>query len=165
VFFSLADRDKPVGLEAARRFVDLGFTIAATSGTSKYLRDHGVPVATEVAKVGEVAEKVTQAPETTEVANTAESAEAAGTTEAADAVELISSGLVQLVVNSPRGRGPRADGAHIRRAASVHSIPCLTTAAAARAAAAGIADWAAHPLTATCLQEYHQGDQQQFPLE
>ena len=148
VFFSLADRDKPVGLEAARRFVDLGFTIAATSGTSRYLREHGVPVATEVAKVAET------------------SAETPGdTVGGADAVELISSGLVQLVVNSPRGRGPRADGAHIRRAASVHNIPCLTTAAAARAAAAGIADWAAHPLTATCLQEYHQGDQQQFPFE
>jgi carbamoyl-phosphate synthase large subunit len=139
VFFSLADRDKPVGLEAARRFADLGFQLAATAGTARYLREHGVPVATEVAKVGE----------------------SAG---GQDAVELISSGRVQLVVNSPRGRGPRADGAHIRRAASVHSIPCLTTAAAARAAAAGIADWAVHALTVTCLQEYHQGDQQQFPF-
>src|SRR4029077_12196287 len=117
----------------------------ATSGTSQYLREHGVPVATEVAKVGE--------------------ANPDGQAHGADAVELISSGLVQLVANSPRGRGPRADGAHIRRAASVHNIPCLTTAAAARAAAAGVADWAAHPLTATCLQEYHQGDQQQFPFE
>ena len=37
---------------------------------------------------------------------------------ATDAVELISSGKVDLVVNTPRGRGPRADGAHIRRAAT-----------------------------------------------
>jgi carbamoyl-phosphate synthase large subunit len=138
VFLSLADRDKSVGLEAARRFTELGFTIAATVGTARYLRDHGVPVATEVAKVGE----------------------STGT----DAIELISSGQVRLVVNSPRGRGPRADGAHIRRAASVHNIPCLTTAAAARAAAAGIADWAAHPLTVTCLQEYHGDDQMQLPF-
>ena len=35
------------------------------------------------------------------------------------------------MVNSPRGRGARADGAYIRRAANVHRIPCLTTAAAA----------------------------------
>ena len=34
-----------------------------------------------------------------------------------DAVDLISSGKVDLVVNTPRGRGPRADGNHIRRAA------------------------------------------------
>jgi carbamoyl-phosphate synthase large subunit len=81
-----------------------------------------------------------------------------------DAVELIGSGEIRLVINSPRGRGPRADGAHIRRAASVHNVPCLTTAAAARAAAAGLADWLANPLTVTCLQEYHQGDQLQLPL-
>ena len=53
---------------------------------------------------------------------------------------------MQLVVNTPRGRGPRADGAHIRAAALAHHVPCLTTLAAARAAAAGIADWADHPL-------------------
>ena len=36
-----------------------------------------------------------------------------------DAVDLISSGKVDLVVNTPRGRGPRTDGMHIRRAAIV----------------------------------------------
>ena len=54
-----------------------------------------------------------------------------------DAVDLIAAGQIQLVVNSPRGRGPRADGAHIRTAAGVAHIPCLTTAAAALAAAHG----------------------------
>ena len=63
-----------------------------------------------------------------------------------DAVELIAAGKVQLVVNTPRGRGPRADGVHIRAAALAHQVPCLTTVAAARAAAAGIADWISHPL-------------------
>ena len=53
-----------------------------------------------------------------------------------------------LVVNTPRGRGPRADGAHIRRAASVNKVSCLTTVAAALAAANGMADRAAHPLPA-----------------
>ena len=59
-----------------------------------------------------------------------------------DAVDLISSGKVDLVVNTPRGRGPRADGAHIRRTATARGIPCLTTVAAALAASAGIAEWA-----------------------
>jgi carbamoyl-phosphate synthase large subunit len=81
-----------------------------------------------------------------------------------DAVELIRSGKVQLVINTPRGRGPRADGAHIRRAANVHQVACLTTVAAARAAAAGIADWAGHPLSVRSLQEYHRDDQQQLVL-
>ena len=64
---------------------------------------------------------------------------------ASDAVELIAEGKVQLVVNTPRGRGPRADGQHIRAAALTHQVPCLTTVAAARAAAAGIADVRAPP--------------------
>ncbi|MGB1376964.1 MAG: carbamoyl-phosphate synthase large subunit, partial [Miltoncostaeaceae bacterium] len=34
VFLSLADRDKDVGVEAARIFTELGFTLAATSGTA-----------------------------------------------------------------------------------------------------------------------------------
>ena len=59
---------------------------------------------------------------------------------ASDAVELIAQGKVQLVVNTPRGLGPRADGQHIRMASVAHKVPCLTTLAAARAAAAGMAD-------------------------
>jgi carbamoyl-phosphate synthase large subunit len=141
VFMSLADRDKVVGTEAARRFVEAGFTIAATTGTADALDAAGVPVATRVAKVGE----------------------ATGT----DAVELISSDKVDLVVNSPRGRGARADGAHIRAAASVQGIPCLTTAAAGLAAANGILDRAAHELRVRTLQEFHAGldkDRPELPL-
>ncbi len=131
VFMSLADRDKAVGIEAARRFVEAGFTIAATAGTADSLEAEGIPVDTRVAKVGD----------------------SVGT----DAVELISSGKVDLVVNSPRGRGARADGAHIRGAASVQGIPCLTTAAAGLAAANGILDRAASPMRVRTLQEFHAG--------
>ncbi|HET6873513.1 MAG TPA: carbamoyl-phosphate synthase large subunit, partial [Acidimicrobiales bacterium] len=137
VFFSLADRDKVVGVAAARRFVQLGFTIAATSGTASYFEAEGVPVATRVAKVSN------------------ESGPSGGE----DAVALIRDGKVNLVVNTPRGRGPRADGAYIRMAANQHRVACLTTVAAARAAAAGIADRAANKLTVRSLQEYHQSEQ------
>jgi carbamoyl-phosphate synthase large subunit len=131
VLLSLADRDKAAGLTAAQQFVALGFEIAATSGTAAYLREQGVPVATVVTKLGEQG--------------------------GADAVELIASGQVQLVVNSPRGRGPRADGAHIRAAAGSHRVPLLTTVAAGVAAAKGMADWARHPLRVRTLQEYQRG--------
>ena len=144
VFMSLADRDKAGGTEVARRFVDLGFEILATEGTARYLREHDVAVAVEVAKVGE--------PTPAEGSRT-------------DAVALIASGRVHLVVNTPRGRGPRADGAHIRSAANVHKVACLTTLAAARAAAAGIADTRAHPLSVVSLQEYHRGDQLRLSLD
>jgi carbamoyl-phosphate synthase large subunit len=70
-------------------------------------------------------------------------------------VELISSGRVQLVVNTPRGRGARADGARIRSSALLHQVPCLTTLAAARAAAAGMADWKRHGMSVVSLQEVH----------
>ena len=75
------------------------------------------------------------------------------------AVELIAGGEIDLVVNTPRGRGPRADGAYIRRAANTHKVPCLTTAAAALAAAGGIADWARYGLVVKSLQEYYEGGQ------
>src|SRR5258708_31589293 len=45
VFLSLADRDKPAGLRAARRFAALGFSVAATRGTTRFLREGGVAVA------------------------------------------------------------------------------------------------------------------------
>ena len=74
-----------------------------------------------------------------------------------DGVELISSGGIDLVVNSPRGRGPRADGAHLRRAAASHQVPLLTTAAAALAAANGVGEWNRTDLGVRSLQAYHQG--------
>ena len=49
---SLADRDKPAGLEVAG-FDVLGFSIAATLGTPGNLRAEGLAVDTLVAKVGE----------------------------------------------------------------------------------------------------------------
>ena len=130
VFLSLADRDKAVGLEAARGFVELGLDLVATSGTAEHLRSNDLPVSTVVAKLGE---------------------------EGTDGVELVRSGAVQLVVNSPRGRGPRADGEHIRAAAGAQGVPLLTTGNAALAAARGLADWRTYPLAVRTLQEYHQG--------
>jgi carbamoyl-phosphate synthase large subunit len=131
VFLSLADRDKVTGVRAAQQFRQLGFTIAATSGTADHLRANGVEVGTVVAKIGDA--------------------------EGHDAVDLIEGGEVVLVVNSPRGRGPRADGAHIRAAAGRHQVPLLTTAAAGLAAANGISDRTRHALQVRPLQEYHRG--------
>jgi carbamoyl-phosphate synthase large subunit len=158
VFFSLADRDKPAGVAVARRFVQLGFRLAATSGTAACFEAEGVPVDTVVAKVsaGESGEGTSQAGGPGRGAGTPGSAVDA---EGVDAVALLRDGKVDLVVNTPRGRGPRADGAYIRRAANQHRVACLTTVAAARAAAAGIADRSASPLEVRSLQEYHESAQ------
>ena len=129
VFLSVADRDKEQAVAAAERFVELGFSIVATSGTAEALRSAGIEVASVVAKIGE--------------------------DDGTNAVDLIESGDVNLVINSPRGRGPRADGAHIRRAAGERNVPLLTTAAAGLAAANGMVDRANHPLRVRPLQDYH----------
>ncbi len=130
VFFSLADRDKAAGLVLARQLRELGFTLAATFGTANYLEANGVPVETPVGKVG-----VRDG--------------------ASDAVDLIRSGLVQLVINTPSGRGARADGQHIRSACTVQNVACLTTLSAGLAAARGIADTAEHGWRVASLQELH----------
>jgi carbamoyl-phosphate synthase large subunit len=62
---------------------------------------------------------------------------------------------VDLVVNTPQGRGPRADGDEIRRAATRHRVACITTVAGAVAAAAGITERAAHDPQVRPLQEHH----------
>jgi len=139
VFVSLADRDKPAGVRAAARLVDLGFDLAATDGTADYLERHHIRVAQRVAKVMSEDEPAAPTPDGRPTA-----------------VDLIAGGKVALVVNSPRGRGARADGAYIRRAANVHRIPCLTTAAAALAAAESSLDRSRHELRVRTLQEYHQ---------
>jgi carbamoyl-phosphate synthase large subunit len=135
VFLSLADRDKPAGLTAARRLVELGFSLVATAGTAAALEGAGIPVDAVVAKLGEDREP------------------------GMDAVDMISSGKVDLVINTPRGRGPRADGNHIRRAATAHRVSCVTTVAAAVAAASGLAEWSTSEPQVRSLQEYHRDGQ------
>ena len=129
VFMSMADRDKEAGLRAARILNALGYRVAATAGTAGHLRRGGVPVAVEVAKLGDG--------------------------EGRHAVDLIEAGEVQLVINSPRGRGPRADGKHIRSAAGRVGVPLLTTGAAAVAAADGLRDLRSHEPAVRSLQDYH----------
>jgi carbamoyl-phosphate synthase large subunit len=136
VFFSLADRDKPAGLVAARRLAELGFSLVATAGTADALQANGIRVDAIVGKLGESA------------------------TAGVDAVELIASGKVDLVINTPRGRPARpGDGDHIRRAATAHRVSCVTTVAAALAVASGLAEWAASEPQVRSLQEYHRDQQ------
>jgi carbamoyl-phosphate synthase large subunit len=147
VFFSLADRDKAAGVGAARAFVDCGadggtpaFRLAATSGTARLLRENNIDVAPLVIKLGEHA-----------------GAHGPG---AVDAVELIRSGTVKLVVNTPRGSPSRGDGRYIREAAAANGVACVTTVAAARAAAAGVAAWREGGLSVRSLQEHQESLQQ-----
>ena len=115
VFVSLADKDKSHGIEPARSLIDLGFTILATTGTAALLRQSGITV-TEVRKYSE----------------------GQGALGQRTIVDLLHAGEIDLVINTPVGRGTRADGWMIRTAAIQRSIPCITTTAGFSAAVAGI---------------------------
>ena len=127
IFLSLADRDKASGLVAARRFAELGFSFVATAGTATALRAEGLAVEDVIDKIS-------------------------ATSSGVDAVELLESGKVVLVINTPGGAGPRADGAHIRRTATARGIPCVTTVAAALAASAGLLEKTHHDVTVRSLR-------------
>ncbi|MDE3007788.1 MAG: carbamoyl-phosphate synthase large subunit [Acidobacteriota bacterium] len=130
VFFSLADRDKVEGLALASELRRLGFTLAATVGTAGFLRSNGLDVETLVGKVGLGDLGV-------------------------DAVSLLSSGAVHLVVNTPSGSGAHVDGATIRAACVAHGVPCITTLKAGFAAVKGIEDTRARGWRVRSLQELH----------
>ena len=130
VFMSMADRDKRLAPEIGRILTGLGYEIAATAGTAARLRACGVQVAMAVAKIG-----------------TGEPGR--------HAVDLIEAGEVGLVINTPSGRGPRADGDHIRAAAGRAGIALFTTGAAALAAARGLRDLEDHQPAVRSLQEHH----------
>jgi carbamoyl-phosphate synthase large subunit len=127
VFISVADKDKAGIVPIARRLEKLGFDLYATSGTARHLAASGIR-ATAVSKLGE-----------------------SGVT----GVDLIESGKVGLVINTPRGRGPRADGYYIRRAALEYHVPCITTLPGAEAAVSGIASLLRGSYEVRSLQEYH----------
>jgi carbamoyl-phosphate synthase large subunit len=110
VYISVANRDKRAVVLIARAFADLGFEISASEGTAEVLTNNGLPV-TVVLKIGEHGE---------------------------DVLGLIEERGVDLIVNTPWGRGARTDGYLIRRKALMHGVPCITTLAAAAAAVQGI---------------------------
>lgn len=115
VFISLADKDKSAGIEPARALAAMGFGLIATAGTAKILAENGI-LTTSVRK----------------------NSEGPGLFGERTAVDLITSGSVELVINTPVGRGTRQDGWLIRTAAVQRSIPCITTTAGFNAAVSGI---------------------------
>ena len=131
VFISLADKDKSSAVAPARILSELGFTLIATSGTSAFLSRHGIS-SIQVRKnsegIGPMGEKT--------------------------AVDLINASGVDLVINTPVGRGTRQDGWLIRTAAVQRSIPCITTTAGFSAAVAGIQALQRGELSVKSLQEW-----------
>lgn len=108
VFISVKNKDKRVIVFIAKKLHELGFRIVATEGTAKALRKHGIPVAEVIGKVGEKGR--------------------------GNVVDRITRLEVDLIINTPMGKGPLSDNYLIRQQAIIHKIPCFTTISAAAAA-------------------------------
>ncbi|HWD28895.1 MAG TPA: carbamoyl-phosphate synthase large subunit [Rhizomicrobium sp.] len=126
VFISVRDIDKPLALEPARKMLDLGFEIIATSGTADALEAAGIAVK-RINKVQEGRPHV---------------------------VDALKNGEIHLVFNTTEGARSLADSMSIRRTALTMKVPYYTTLAAASAAAAAIAALQKGEMDVAPLQTY-----------
>ncbi len=106
IMVTVNDSDKPTVTPIVRRFHEMGFHLIATEGTARYLQKRGIPCE-RVHKVWEGRP---------------------------NAVDLLMSGRVQLLINTPLGKYSQRDDYELRRAALVHRVPYTTTMSAASAA-------------------------------
>jgi carbamoyl-phosphate synthase large subunit len=126
VFVSVKDADKPRILDATKLLSALGFNIIATTGTQRFLAEHGV----KAAKVNKVLE---------------------GRPHIVDAIK---NRQVQIVFNTTEGAQALADSRSLRQAALLHKVPYYTTLHGAVAAALGIKAYLAGDLEVRALQTY-----------
>jgi len=131
VFVSLADKDKAQGIQAAHDLSRIGFQILATGGTADALSAKQIPC-TRVRK----------------------HSEGTGPFGEKTIVELINAGSIDLIINTPVGRGTRQDGWLIRTAAVQRSVPCITTTAGFKAAVEGIKSLQREELSIRSIQSW-----------
>ncbi len=131
IFISVCDRDKQAIVPLATSLKKLGFKLSSTSGTAKTLRQVGIKVE-EIAKVRQGRPNV---------------------------VDLIKSGKIGLIINTPMGGRARSDGYYIRTAAAKHGIPCITTMQGALAMLEGLAEIANSSLEPISIQDYYKQSQ------
>lgn len=127
VFISVRDSDKRNIVFLAKKLQDMGFTIVATLGTAKTLRNNNVKV--------EVIKKMRDGKP--------------------NFLDIVRSGEVALIINTPIGKKPHSDGAIIRSTAVMRGIPCVTTMAGAQASVNGIESALDMEETVKSLQEYY----------
>jgi carbamoyl-phosphate synthase large subunit len=127
VFVTVNDHDKATVVPIARRFHALGFRILGTEGTARYLRARGIPTE-RVLKVYEGRP---------------------------NAIDLLVSGQIHLLINTPLGKLTQQDDYAIRRAALQHRIPYTTTLSAASAACDAIIALRSRAGEVRALQEWH----------
>jgi carbamoyl-phosphate synthase large subunit len=127
IFISVNDRDKRHVLPLAKELSSLGFRLLVTRGTQAALESAGI-AAESVYKVNEGRPNI---------------------------VDLVKTGKVDLIINTPLGRESFYDEKSIRRAAIRHNIPCITTLSAANAAARGIRALIEQSIEVAAIQDLH----------
>ena len=128
IVMTIADKAKLAVLPIAKEFAELGFKIAATSGTAIYLKENEVNVSKIINKVSDSDHDNTAA--------------------------LLQAGKVKLIINIPgTSRGAHRDGYRIRRAALEARVPIVTTLAAAKAVVSAVAELKKRPFAVRKLQK------------
>ncbi len=110
VLISVNRKDKADVVEVARSLANDGFKIVATGNTYESITEAGIP-AEKVKKLYEGRPNV---------------------------YDMITNGKIDLIINSPIGKGSVNDDSYLRKAAIKAKVPYMTTIAAAKATAAGI---------------------------
>ena len=129
ILISVNKKDKGEVAEVAKMFHENGFNILATGGTCDLITAAGIP-AEKVPKLSDG-----HRPNT---------------------LDLITNGKVDLIINSPIGKESVYDDSYLRKAAIKGKIPYMTTIAAAKATAEGIAQLKAYGNSEVkSLQELH----------
>ena len=128
IFVSVNDADKPTVTPIIRRLHEMGFRILATVGTARYLLGKGIAAET-IRKVHEGRPHVG---------------------------DLIVSGQVQLLINTPLGKLTQQDDFLLRRTALQHRVPYTTTISAASAACDAILACRSREGVVRSLQEWYE---------
>jgi carbamoyl-phosphate synthase large subunit len=137
IFISLAERQKDHAPELARRLASLGYELVCTSGTARRLEEAGITVE-RVKKVQEGHPNV---------------------------LDYLIDGRIQLIINTPSGKGARTDEGRIRSAAVTAGVPCITTIPAAHAAVKALEALREEELTVEALQERLPGNEARTLVE
>jgi carbamoyl-phosphate synthase large subunit len=127
IFISVSDAHKNEVAAIAKLFSDLGFELAATSGTANVLEKAGL-------KVQRTLKLLEGRP---------------------NVIDLLKNKEIQFVINTPSGAAPREDEIKIRTTAVYTNTPIATTLSGAKAAARGIAAIKKSGYAVKTIQEYH----------
>ncbi len=126
VFMSLAKHDKVAAVPIAKRLAEMGFRLLATRGTAAVFQEHGIPVV-EVPKIQEGRPNL---------------------------LDYMKNGEVQLIINTPSGRGHHTDESKIRAASVSNRVTCITTLSGASMAADAMKALREREMTVTALQDW-----------